>query len=91
MIGVNANCNNTALGVPEPWGYSPFAYIFLLWLLYKASIVWHMGTKPILFEIDDEVIVDICKRDGTSLGFFRIPGTIGDYVSIRVLGLTNLE
>lgn len=44
----------------------------------------------VLFDIDDKAIVDICQRDGTSLGFFRIPGTIGDYVSIHVLAFTNL-
>ena len=36
------------------------------------------------------MIVEVCKRDGTSLGFFRIPGIIGDYVSIQVLTFNNL-
>ena len=45
----------------------------------------------VLFEIDDNAIIEICKRDGTSMGFFRIPGTIGDYVSIHVLAFANLD
>jgi len=45
----------------------------------------------VLFEIDENAVVDICKRDGTSMGFFRIPGAIGDYVRIQVLAFNNLE
>jgi hypothetical protein len=35
--------------------------------------------------------VPIRKRDGTSLGFFRIPGAIGSCVHIHVLAFINLE
>ena len=45
----------------------------------------------VIFEIDDTVVIPICKRDGTSLGYFRIPGVIGNYVSIHVLAFANLE
>ncbi len=44
----------------------------------------------VLFEIDDTAIIDICMRDGTSRGFFRIPGPIGSCVSIRVLTFSNV-
>jgi len=51
----------------------------------------HLLTWPqVLFEIDDTGIVPICKRDGTPLGFFRIPGPIGSYVPIRVVRFANL-
>ena len=44
----------------------------------------------VLFEIDDTTIIDIRRRDGTSHGFFRIPGPIGSYVSIHVPAFTNV-
>jgi hypothetical protein len=44
----------------------------------------------VLFEIDDKAIIDIRKRNGTSRGFFRIPGDIGSYVSVRVLAFANV-
>jgi hypothetical protein len=44
----------------------------------------------VLFEIDDTRIIECCKRSGESLGYFRIPGVIGDYVSIRVLVFANV-
>ena len=59
---------------------------------YAERLPDRLRDEPrVLFEIDDNAIVDICKYDGTSLGFFRIPGAIGDYVSIHVLAFNNLE
>ena len=63
-----------------------------------GAYAWHPHCMPrnldnwpqVLFEIDDKTIIDICMRDGTSRGFFRIPGPIGSYVDIHVLAFTNV-
>lgn len=63
-----------------------------------GAYAWHLDRVPgnledwpqVLFEIDDKAIIEICKRDRTSLGFFRIPGAIGSYVEIHVLTFTNV-
>ena len=68
--------------------------------MYGAgAYAWHANQLPqkshdrpqVLFEIDDNAIREICRRkDGTSLGFFLIPGPIGSYVSIHVLTISNV-
>jgi hypothetical protein len=67
--------------------------------MYGAgAYAWYADQLPqnlqdwpqVLFEIDDDAICEIRRRDGTSLGFFRIPGTIGSYVCIHVLTFTNV-
>lgn len=67
--------------------------------VYGAGVyAWYPNTLPrylsiwpqVLFEIDDTVIMPICKRDGTSMGFFRIPSPIGSYVTIAVQAFVNL-
>jgi hypothetical protein len=67
--------------------------------LYGAGVyAWYPQTMPaslamwpqVIFEIDDNTIVPVCKRDGTPMEFFRIPGPIGSYVSITVQGFVNL-
>ena len=63
-----------------------------------GAYAWHPDRLPdnlrnlphVLFEIDDAFIVDICRRDGTPWGFFRIPGNIGSYVSISVVEFVNV-
>jgi hypothetical protein len=45
----------------------------------------------VIFTVDDSRIVEVCRRDGTSRGYFRIPGSIGDYVSITVITFRNLS
>jgi hypothetical protein len=63
-----------------------------------GAYAWHLDCVPgdlqdwpqVLFEIDDTEIIEIHRRDGEPLGFFRIPGEIGSYVSIRVLAFINL-
>lgn len=58
---------------------------------YPAALPPYLCTWPqVIFEIDDHTIVPVCKRDGTPLGFFRIPGFIGSYVSIAVQAFVNL-
>ena len=58
---------------------------------YQDRIPHTLRDDPqVLFETDDTAIIECCKRNGESLGFFRIPGAIGDYVSIRVLAFTNV-
>lgn len=42
------------------------------------------------FTVDDTRILEVRKRDGTSRGYFRIPGPIGAYVSITVIAFRNL-
>ena len=67
--------------------------------VYGAGVyAWYPQTMPpylsmwpqVIFEIDDHTIAPVCKRDGTPLGFFRIPGAIGSYVSVIVRGFVNL-
>ena len=63
-----------------------------------GAYAWHPSRLPdnlrnwphVLFEIDDAVIVDICRHDGTPRGFFRIPGKIGSYVPIVVVEFVNV-
>jgi hypothetical protein len=58
---------------------------------YKELIPGDLEDWPqVLFEIDDRRVVHVRLRSGASLGFFRIPGVIGDYVSIRVIALSNI-
>ncbi|WP_089943442.1 hypothetical protein [Candidatus Entotheonella palauensis] len=60
---------------------------------YGAGVyAWHLDrlldywkdAPLVLFEVDDGTIYNY------SQGFFRIPGRIGDYVSIRVLSFRNV-
>jgi hypothetical protein len=58
---------------------------------YADRIPLNVRDEPqVLFEIDDTAIIECRKRNGESLGYFRIPGAIGDYVSIRVLAFNNV-
>ena len=58
---------------------------------YADQLPQNLQAWPqVLFEIDDDAICKIRRRDGTSLGFFRIPGTIGSYVCIHVLMFINV-
>ena len=73
------------VGVNSVYGAGAYAW-------YRDHLPSHLQNWPqVLFEIDDNNMVPIQKRDGTSLGFLRIPGAIGSYVSIHVLAFTNLE
>ena len=46
----------------------------------------------VLFTVDDSRIIEVRRRrDGVSRGYFRIPGPIGDYVSITVIAFRNLS
>ena|SRR5215211_89384 len=67
--------------------------------VYGAGVyAWYPHTMPsylsmwpqVIFEIDDTRIIPVCKRNGTHLGFFRIPGPIGSYVTIAVQTFVNL-
>lgn len=69
--------------------------------MYGAGVyAWYVDKLPerlrkapqVHFEIDDARIIPITKRDGTKLGFFRIPGSIGDYVeNIDIIRFENLR
>lgn len=54
---------------------------------YPAALPANLQYAPqVLFHIDEKQIIPICNRKtGIPRGFFRIPGAIGDYVSIQVL------
>jgi hypothetical protein len=64
-----------------------------------GAYAWYPHTMPsylamwpqVIFVIDDKSIVPVCKKDGTPLGFFRIPGSIGSYVSVVVQTFVNLS
>src|SRR5262245_13268965 len=62
------------------------AYAFFADCLPASLHDW----PQVLFTVEETMIVEVCKRDGASLGFFRIPGTIGEYVPIQVLTFNNL-
>jgi len=64
-----------------------------------GAYAWHAHLLPpnlhqepqVLFVIDDFRIIEVRRRrDGVSRGYFRIPGTIGDYVFITVIEFRNL-
>ena len=44
-----------------------------------------------LFEVNNDEIVDVYRRDGTTTGIFRISGNIGDYVNVCVISFANLH
>jgi hypothetical protein len=73
------------VGTGSTYGAGAYAY-------YPERLPVALRDWPqVLFEIDDNAIIEICKRDGTSMGFFRIPGAIGDYVSVHVLASAHLD
>jgi hypothetical protein len=63
-----------------------------------GAYAWYPNHMPnylqnwpqVLFEIDDNAIIGVYRRNGISRGFFRIPGAIGNYVSIHVLAFANV-
>ena len=59
---------------------------------YPPALPANLQDAPqVLFHIDEMQIIPICDRKtGTPRGFFRIPGAIGDYVTIQVLQFKNL-
>lgn len=60
------------------------------WYIQTIPLSLRLQWPQVLFEIDEQRVVPVCKRDGTPLGFFRIPGPIGNYVQITVLEFANL-
>jgi len=72
------------IGIGSVYGSGVYAW-------YRDHLPTDLQTWPqVVFEIDNSRIVPIRKRDGTALGFFRIPGPAGSYVSIHVLTFANL-
>src|SRR6266850_1071107 len=58
---------------------------------YADRLPDYLRSEPyVLFEIDDTDIVPITTSKGMPVGYFRIPGIIGDYVSIRTIVFVNL-
>ena len=59
---------------------------------YEEHFPEHLRHWPqVLFDIAEEDIIPVVTRSGTPLGYFRIPGQLGDYVSIDVIQFVNLE
>lgn len=65
-----------------------------------GAYAWHPHLLPpglqkepqVLFAVDDSRIIEVRRRrDGISRGYFRIPGSIGDYVSITAIAFRNLS
>lgn len=72
------------VGTSSMYGAGAYAW-------YRDCLPRNLQDWPqVLFEIDENVIIEIRTRAGISRGFFRIPGTIGSYVSIHVLGFANV-
>ena len=58
---------------------------------YASCLPDYLRAEPqVLFEIEDTAIVPTMTPNGMSVGYFRIPGAIGDYVSIHVLMFMNV-
>jgi hypothetical protein len=69
------------------------------WSFYGAGVyAYYVATLPprlreepqLLFRVDETRIVDVRTRNGTSMGFFRIPGPIGSYVPITVIAFRHM-
>lgn len=69
------------------------------WSFYGAgAYAYYIDTLPprlreepqVLFRVDETRIVDVRTRNGTLMGFFRIPGPIGSYVPITVIALRHM-
>jgi hypothetical protein len=58
---------------------------------YADRLPAYLRTEPqVVFEIDDTAIIPVTTPKGLALGYFRIPGAIGDYVSIRPIAFLNV-
>lgn len=63
-----------------------------------GAYAWHPTCLPeylwyspqVFFEVDDAMIVDLMRDNGTPRGFFLIPGLIGNYVTIHVVDVINV-
>src|SRR5262245_53023941 len=58
---------------------------------YADRLPDSLRSEPqVLFEVEDANIIPITTPKGIALGYFRIPGAIGDYVSIRPIAFMNV-
>ena len=72
------------VGVTTTFGAGVYAW-------YPSCLPDHLKSWPqVYFEIDDTIIEEVILRDGRSLGFFRMPGNIGNYVTISVIEFRNV-
>lgn len=64
-----------------------------------GAYAWHVDRMPpylldwpqVIIEIDDSLIKNVCdSKTGLSYGFFLIPGSIGNYVNVRVIEFVNI-
>ena len=65
-----------------------------LYAWYAEELPPYLQEWPqVLFEIDDQRVVPIgvALPGGRLRRYFRIPGRIGEYVSITVLGFARLD
>src|SRR5262245_20753649 len=58
---------------------------------YADRLPDYLRSEPqVLFDVEDTNISPITTPKGMTLGYFRIPGVIGDYVSIRPIAFINV-
>lgn len=59
---------------------------------YPEHFPYELRNWPqVLFEVDDKNVIAVTSpKTGIQTGYFRIPGAIGDYVSIRVIAFKNV-
>lgn len=76
--------NRLFIGTGSLFGAGVYAW-------YEEHLPENLRDAPqVLFEIDDSRINPVVSRSGVPSGFFRIPGGMGEYVSIRVIDFANL-
>lgn len=85
-IAVDISHNNRLyVGTTSFYGAGAYAW-------YAEFLPENLQDWPqVIFEVDEESIERVLSRQGIPYGFFRIPGNIGEYVSIHVLQFRNLE
>src|SRR5262245_5255350 len=85
VIAVDIQEHHRLLIGPGAWsGAGAYAW-------YADRLPDYLHPEPqVLFEVEDFNIIPITTPNGMALGYFRIPGVIGDYVSIRPLAFVNV-
>ncbi len=77
--------NRLRVGTTSFYGIGVYAW-------YEEHLPTNLQDWPqVFFEVDASMIEPVLSRHGVSRGFFRIPGSIGDDVSIHVIRFVNLE
>lgn len=85
LIAVDIQKHRRLLIGPGAWsGAGAYAW-------YADHLPDSLRSEPqLLFEIEDTHIIPITTPKGLALGYFRIPGVIGEYVSIHPIAFINV-